>query len=64
MAGRFALASVLTLAFPLLALPLLLVAASVAASRVVLGLHYLSDVVAGSAIGTLIGASVFHLLLG
>ena len=57
-------ASVVALAFPVLAVPLLLVAASVAASRVVLGLHFLSDVLAGSAIGALIGVSAFHYLLG
>jgi undecaprenyl-diphosphatase len=35
---------------------LLFVAASVAASRVVLGMHFLSDVLAGAAIGALLGA--------
>jgi len=62
--NAFAIGSVLTLAFPVLSLPLLVVAASVAASRVVLGLHFLSDVLAGSALGILIGTSVFYLLLG
>jgi undecaprenyl-diphosphatase len=38
------------------ALPVLLFCAvSVAASRVVLGMHYLSDVVAGSALGATFG---------
>ena len=36
----------------------------VAASRVVLGLHFLSDVFAGSALGALIGGSVFVVLRG
>ncbi|MFI4944956.1 MAG: phosphatase PAP2 family protein, partial [Burkholderiales bacterium] len=43
--NAFAIGSVLALAFPSVAVPILLVAASVAASRVVLGLHWLSDVV-------------------
>jgi undecaprenyl-diphosphatase len=62
--NAFALATVLALAFPLTAVPVLLVAASVAASRVVLGLHFLSDVLAGAALGALIGGSVFFALLG
>ena len=43
---------------------MLALAASVAASRVVLGLHWLSDVVAGSLAGIVIGTSVFFALLG
>ncbi|MFI5170022.1 MAG: phosphatase PAP2 family protein, partial [Vicinamibacterales bacterium] len=39
------------------------VAASVAASRVVLGLHWLSDVLVGSLVGALIGSAVFLVLL-
>ncbi|HEX3941393.1 MAG TPA: phosphatase PAP2 family protein [Acidobacteriaceae bacterium] len=39
---------------------LLLAAASVAASRIFLGMHFLSDVLAGSAIGTLLGLASFH----
>jgi len=58
------LGTVLALAFPLTVVPVFLVAASVAASRVVLGLHFLSDVLAGSALGALIGGSVFFALLG
>ena len=55
--------SVLALAYPLLAAPVLGVALSVAASRVVLGLHFLSDVLAGSLLGVIIGASAFVRLL-
>jgi undecaprenyl-diphosphatase len=57
--NSFAIGTVVALAFPFLALPVLAVAASVAASRVVLGLHWLSDVIAGAIVGALIGAGVF-----
>lgn len=58
----FAVAVSLGLFYPALAACLLLCAASVAASRVVLGMHFLSDVVAGSAIGLLLGAAAFAAL--
>jgi undecaprenyl-diphosphatase len=61
--NAFAIGSVVSLAFPPLAAPVLLAAASVAASRVVLGLHFLSDVVAGSVLGLLIGAGSYLLML-
>ena len=41
--------------FPVLALPLALFAVLVAMSRVVLGLHYPSDVLAGAALGAALG---------
>jgi undecaprenyl-diphosphatase len=41
--------------FPALALPLALFAVLVAMSRVVLGLHYPSDVLAGAALGAVLG---------
>ena len=62
--NAFALATVLGLAFPWAASPLALVAASVAVSRVVLGLHFLSDVVVGSLLGALIGAASYAVVLG
>ena len=62
--NAFAIGSVLALSFPLVAAPLVLLAASVAASRMVLGLHFLSDVLAGAALGALIGGSVYLVLLG
>jgi undecaprenyl-diphosphatase len=62
--NAFAVCTVLALAFPALALPLVATAASIAASRVVLGLHYLSDVLVGSLLGALIGAATYGLLLG
>jgi undecaprenyl-diphosphatase len=61
--NAFAIGSVIALAFPLLAAPVLLIAASVAASRVVLGLHWLSDVLAGSLLGLLIGTAAWAALL-
>jgi undecaprenyl-diphosphatase len=60
--NAFAVATVLALFFPPLAPVLALVAASVGASRVVLGLHFPSDVWAGAALGALIGASAFAAL--
>jgi undecaprenyl-diphosphatase len=54
--NAFAAGSVLALSFPPLAPALLLLALSVGASRVVLGLHFVSDVLAGAALGSLIGA--------
>jgi undecaprenyl-diphosphatase len=41
---------------------LIFCAISVAASRVLLGLHYLSDVVAGMVVGTVIGVASALLL--
>jgi undecaprenyl-diphosphatase len=62
--NAFAINTVVALQYPVAAPVLGLVAASVAASRVVLGLHFLSDVVVGAALGTLIGAAAFGLVLG
>jgi undecaprenyl-diphosphatase len=61
--NAFAIGSVIALAFPVVAAPVFVAASSVAASRVVLGLHYLSDVVAGAVVGLLIGTSVWLALL-
>jgi undecaprenyl-diphosphatase len=61
--NAFAIGSVVALAYPPTAPAVLAVCASVAASRVVLGLHWLSDVVAGSLLGLLIGACAWLLLL-
>lgn len=61
--NAFAIGSVIALAFPLVALPVLALAASVAASRVVLGLHWLSDVLAGALVGLAIGTAVWLALL-
>jgi undecaprenyl-diphosphatase len=51
----FAVCVPLGLFYPALLLGLLLCAASVAASRVLLGMHFLSDVAAGSALGAILG---------
>jgi len=54
----FAIAFALGLYYPSILFGLLICAASVAASRVILGLHYLSDVVAGFVIGSAIGIAM------
>lgn len=61
--NAFAIGSVIALSFPLAAAPVLAVAASVAASRVVVGLHWLSDVVVGALAGVLIGTASWAVLL-
>jgi undecaprenyl-diphosphatase len=53
----FAVALSLAHFYPDLAIGLLFCALSVAASRVLLGMHFLSDVVAGAAIGTVLALS-------
>ena len=47
----FTLAMVLTILFPRWRIPLFLVAGTVSASRIILTAHYLSDVIAGAAVG-------------
>ena len=54
----FAVAVSLARFYPDLAIGLLFCALSVAASRILLGMHFLSDVVAGAAIGTLLAFAV------
>jgi undecaprenyl-diphosphatase len=51
----FAVAIPLLLFYPTLTIGLLFCAFSIAISRVLLGMHFLSDVVAGAAIGTALG---------
>jgi undecaprenyl-diphosphatase len=56
----FAITFSLGLYYPTLLVGLVFCAISVAASRVILGLHYLSDVIAGLIIGTGIGVAVYE----
>jgi undecaprenyl-diphosphatase len=57
----FSVAVTLSLFYPSLAAGLLFCAISVAASRILLGMHFLSDVLAGAAIGTGLAFAAFHL---
>jgi undecaprenyl-diphosphatase len=57
----FAVAVVLGSFYPHLELGLLAAATSIAASRIILGMHFLSDVLAGTAIGILVGLCCLHL---
>jgi undecaprenyl-diphosphatase len=59
--NAFALGAVLALTFPWAAPAILLVAGTIAASRFILGLHFLSDVLVGSLLGALIGAASYAL---
>lgn len=55
--------TVIALAFPGLGPIAFLVAVSVSASRVFLGLHFVTDVVVGAALGAAIGGSAFGVLV-
>jgi undecaprenyl-diphosphatase len=57
--AAFALAIPIALSYPLLAPPLLSLATLIAASRVTLKVHHLSDVIVGAALGAAAGISVF-----
>ena len=61
-ATAFAAAVVVGFAYPRLRLPLLALAALVALSRVYLGMHYWSDVLAGSLLGVAIGLTTVWLI--
>jgi membrane-associated phospholipid phosphatase len=58
----FACATVLALAVPKLRVPLIVLAAAIAWSRVYVGVHYPLDVLAGAALGTCVGALVARAL--
>jgi len=51
----------LGLFFPSLMAGLMFCAVSVALSRILLGMHFLSDVIAGSAIGSALGYAAFRI---
>lgn len=57
----FAVALTLSHFYPALAAGLLFCAVSVAASRILMGMHFLSDVVAGAAIGAILSFAVTRL---
>jgi undecaprenyl-diphosphatase len=59
----FAVALSIGLFYPELQAPLLAVAFLIASSRIILGMHFLSDVLAGSAIGAALGFASYHLFL-
>lgn len=59
----FAVAVPLGLFYPALLYGLLFCAFSIAISRILLGMHFLSDVVAGSALGAVLGYVVYRLFL-
>jgi undecaprenyl-diphosphatase len=57
----FAIAMCLGAYYQDLQICLLAAAICIAASRIILGMHFLSDVLAGSAIGAFLGLACFHL---
>src|ERR1700691_2528802 len=57
----FAVAMSVGLFYPHIEICLLVAALLIAASRIILGMHFLSDVLAGSAIGAALGFASFHL---
>ena len=59
----FAVALPVGLFYPELQGVLLAVALLIASSRIILGMHFLSDVLAGSAIGALLGFLSFHMFV-
>jgi membrane-associated phospholipid phosphatase len=61
-AGAFAAALAVGLVHPRLRWPLLALAALIALSRVWLGVHYLSDVIAGAALGSAVALAVYGLV--
>jgi undecaprenyl-diphosphatase len=53
----FSIALVVSYFYPTLQWPLYFLAASIALSRIVLGMHFLSDVLAGALLGTALGVA-------
>jgi undecaprenyl-diphosphatase len=59
-AAAFAVATVLATKFPRARWPIFLAAAAIAASRIIRGSHYLTDVAGGAALGCVIGMIAAH----
>jgi undecaprenyl-diphosphatase len=59
----FAIATCVGMFYPQLLDTLMVAAVCIAASRIILGMHFLSDVVAGSAIGASLGYGFFRLFV-
>jgi len=59
----FAVAVSAGLFYPELQSPLLAAALLIAASRIILGMHFLSDVAAGAVIGIILGLASFHIFV-
>lgn len=62
--NAFAACGLFALAEPESAAIALVIAANVAAARVVMGRHYLTDVIGGGALGTLAAAAAYSMFLG
>ena len=60
--NAFAVAVVYGYYFPFMLIPLLALAALIAASRVFFSLHYPSDVTVGAAVGILVASAVIHVI--
>ena len=58
--SAFAVAMSIGLFYPQLEVCLLVAALLIATSRIILGMHFLSDVLAGCAIGAILGFTSFH----
>jgi undecaprenyl-diphosphatase len=58
--SAFAVAIALGACYPAFLIPLLFLALSIALSRIVLGMHFLSDVIAGASLGSVLGILFFH----
>ena len=59
--SAFAIAVPLCIFYPQLQAPLLTISVSIAVSRVILGMHFVSDVVVGSLMGAGLGYSAYLL---
>jgi undecaprenyl-diphosphatase len=57
----FAMAFCIGSFYPQLLEALLFLAVCIAVSRIILGMHFLSDVIVGSAIGAALGCTAFHI---